>query len=107
MKAQISYLKDKKLWRLIYYRPTEQGLRATAHYFQYPDGAISLWNTISAQVIREQKAYSKLYYINLRLLDIREGVFIRGLLKTKCLNITKRQYGYLSGLYERKSLVRN
>lgn len=99
-KAQIS--KISSVWRLTYYRPSEQGLRAVSINFPYFEGAVNTWRLIESKTYREQSAWSKLQHINRRYLNCADNLFIHRLDKSKCINITKRQYGYLSGIYERQ-----
>jgi hypothetical protein len=94
----------RQSWRLIYYRPSDQGLKVNYIHFNFFEGALTTWLQLEKQNIREQSAWSKLSQINRRLLTCIEDVFICKLQKSKCLNITKRQYGYLSGIYERQFL---
>jgi hypothetical protein len=110
-KAQISLVSSssssapsRQSWRLIYYRPSDQGLKVNYIHFNFFEGALNTWLSLEKQVLREQSAWSKLQNINRRLLTCVEDTFICKLLKSKCLNITKRQYGYLSGIYERQHL---
>ena len=70
--------------------------------FAYPDGAFAFWLQLEKQFVRESKAWAKIYGLNSRLLNMHDMIFIQKLLKSKCNNITKRQYGYLSGIYERQ-----
>lgn len=102
MKATISHSSFSNYWTIIYYRPSDQGLSAIVQRFKYPDGAFAFWTSIERQVIKEQKAFSKLNQINERLLSLDELNLIKKLQKSKCFNITKRQYGYLSGILERQ-----
>jgi hypothetical protein len=91
-----------QIWRLVYYRPSNNGLKACTELFPFFEGAQQRFLKLEAQIIREQKAYSKLRLINTRLLSLREYEFIQGLYKIKCIDITKRQYGYLTGILERQ-----
>jgi hypothetical protein len=68
----------------------------------YADGAFAFWLQLEKQFVRESKAWAKIYGLNIRLLNMHDMTFIRKLLKSKCNNITKKQYGYLSGIYERQ-----
>lgn len=89
-------------WRVLYYKPTANGMTAYSEDFLFPDGAFIFWLQIERQNVRELSAWAKLYKLNMRLLTLRETEFIKKLLKNKCFGITKRQYGYLSGIYERQ-----
>jgi len=70
--------------------------------FMFPDGAFNFWLKLEKQYIQDQKAWAKIYKLNIRLLNMHDMTFIQKLLKNKCANITKKQYGYLSGIYERQ-----
>jgi hypothetical protein len=105
VRAQINHIQHPNRnpsWRLIYYRPSDSGLKAQVIHFNYFDGALSTWLHLEQKTIREQKAYSKLIQVNRRYLTCPEDVFICKLLKSKCLDITKKQYGYLTGILERQ-----
>lgn len=104
MKAIIWRNPIGKNWTVIYHRPSCQGFQAFSHKFMYPDGAFAFWLSIEKQIIKEQKAFSKLLKINERLLSLQELIFIKRLQKSKCLDITKRQYGYLTGIAERQGI---
>ena len=72
--------------------------------FNYQVGAFNLWLQREKFIVRELKAWAKLQQINMRLLSMHDTVFIQKLVKHECANITKRQYGYLSGIYERQQI---
>jgi hypothetical protein len=95
-KAQIIYCYGPKIkyWAVITHRGTTR--------FMYADGAFAFWLQLEKQFVRESKAWAKIYGLNIRLLNMHDMTFIRKLLKSKCNNITKKQYGYLSGIYERQ-----
>ena len=85
-------------WTLSY--PKSGNITTTT--FKFPDGAFAFWLQLEKQFVRESKAWAKIYGLNIRLLNMHDMIFIQKLLKSKCNNITKRQYGYLSGIYERQ-----
>jgi hypothetical protein len=91
--------KDNNIW-FVHWNRNSTGCMSTA--FKYADGAFAFWLQIEKQFVREQKAWAKIYALNMRLLNMHDMTFIQKLLKNKCSNITKRQYGYLSGIYERQ-----
>ena len=86
-------------WEVCYNR-NGTGHASTA--FKYSDGAFAFWLQLEKQFVRESKAWAKIYGLNIRLLNMHDMIFVQKLLKSKCNNITKRQYGYLSGIYERQ-----
>jgi hypothetical protein len=51
---------------------------------------------------RESAAKSKLDCISQNLLSVRDLDFVKKLHRSNCKGITKAQYGYLSGIYERQ-----
>lgn len=87
-------------WEVCYNR---NGSGYTSTAFAYADGAFAFWRQLEKQFVREQKAWAKIYSLNIRLLNMHDMTFIQKLLKNKCVGITKRQYGYLSGIYERQA----
>jgi hypothetical protein len=108
-KASITRLRDGR-WRLLYYVPSPigKGMMAVCKFYLFPDGAFFDWARIEAKILREQKAYnlvSQLLRQN-RFLSNEEDDLVLKLYKHQCKNITKRQYGYLKGIYERKVLGR-
>ena len=66
-------------------------------------GAFHTWRNIEYQLIMEQKAYAKVIALNRVFLNVHEDKFITKLQKCSCIGITKRQYGYLSGILERQN----
>lgn len=103
-KAQIT--KVGNYWRLIYYTPSRNGgLQAKTQHFMFADGAYHQWFKVEAQATREQKAFAKLINVDLRLLTNHEYLLVMRLKNSSCINITKRQYGYLTGILERQQGV--
>jgi hypothetical protein len=104
-KASIEKQADNT-WRLVYYRPSpiSPSLIAVTEFYLFHEGAVSRFDKISSLVKREQKALRYLKEIQHRLLSVREYHFIIGMDKTKCRNITKRQAGYLKGIWERQNI---
>lgn len=102
MKAQIT--KVNNYWRLTYYKPDRNShLTAVTRHYLFPEGAFRYWQGIEKQIVREHKAWAKLMIVNQLWLDVHEIKFINKLCATGCHNITKRQYGYLSGILERQN----
>jgi hypothetical protein len=54
------------------------------------------------RVFKEQAAFSRVSKVSVNLLSIDEAKFIRKMIKSKCAGITKAQYGFLAGIYERQ-----
>lgn len=102
MKAQIHHIRP--FWKLIYYRPTHQGLTAEVRNFLFFDGAIHELNRILPRINREQKAYQKLAWVQHQLLSAKEYELIHKLETRACRNITVKQYGWLTGIIERQQL---
>lgn len=100
MKAQIHHIKP--FWRLIYYRPSHQGLTAEVKNFLFFDGALHEFNRLIPKIKREQKAYQKLTRIRHQLLSTKEYELIYKLESRACMNITAKQYGWLTGIIERQ-----
>jgi hypothetical protein len=96
--------KHGQYWRLLYYRPQPGtlGLVATSEFFIFYDGAIGKLTKIGKQIKQEQKALRYLKEIELTLLSVREYHFIVHMDASKCKNITRRQYGFLKGIWERQ-----
>jgi len=92
-------LKHNNVWQVRYQLPSGNHCLVS---FLYPDGAFAYWIHMETRIVRESKAWAKIYKLNIRLLSLHDMKFIQKLLKTKCVGITKRQYGYLSGIYERQ-----
>lgn len=104
MTAPTCIFKHCNYWIVRSYWPSDQGLKAQSVTFIHSSGAFAYWLSIEKKIVREQKAFSKLQQVNELLLTIQEFEFIKKLQKSKCLNITKRQYGYLSGIAERQGV---
>lgn len=102
MKAQIHHVRP--FWRLIYYRPSNQGLKAETKDYLFFDGAVHELNRIIQRINREQKAYKKLPLIRKQLLSAKEFDLISKLEQRNCRNITVKQYGWLTGIIERQYL---
>ena len=51
---------------------------------------------------KESAAFSMLKDLAHNMLEIKEYDFVTKLHRTKCAGITKSQYGYLKGIYERQ-----
>lgn len=103
MKASIT--KQGHLWRLVYHIPdSNHGLCAKCFNFHFYEGALNWWLRVEKQVTREIKAWNLLRSISLQLCEVQESKLIHGLMKTACHNISKRQYGWLKGIYERQQL---
>lgn len=102
MKAQI--IKVKGFWRLLYYRPDRAQIRVAVYEdYLFFDGAVFRWNRIQERIKRENKAWDKiLYELQSRYVSVKENELIAKLLKQACRNITRRQYGYLTGIIERQ-----
>jgi len=102
VKAQIHHIRP--FWRLIYYRPSNQGLKAETKNFLFFDGAMHELNRILPKLNREQKAFKKLTQVKKQLLSAKEFDLIVKLEQRACRNITIRQYGWLTGIIERQQL---
>lgn len=101
MKAQI--IKVKGFWRLLYYRPDRNHLRITVvEDYLFADGAFRRWRIIQDRICRELKAWTKLLTVNYEWLSYKEFKFISKMQLRACRNITRRQYGYLTGIIERQ-----
>lgn len=71
---------------------------AFANYDAATEFALKIWK----RYYKEQAAFARLESINPLKLSIRELDFYDDLSRTKCKGITKAQYGFLAGIYERQ-----
>lgn len=73
-----------------------------AKIFSKHEGAIEYANKVWKRYYKEQAALSMVNSISLNLLDVKEIEFIKKVKATKCAGISKAQYGYIKGIYERQ-----
>lgn len=102
-----SIRKTEQGWRLAYSRPStvfKNRTETLVRYYLCPQGAFYDWREIESALYLPAKAYSKVLKLMrvLERLTVEEDEFVTGLYYSRCRNITKKQYGYLSGIYERK-----
>jgi hypothetical protein len=76
------------------------------------NGAVTVYHNVHAaqeaafkrykRWYKENGAFSRLSKISDNLLSVEEYQFIQKMRKSKCKGITKAQYGYLVGIYDRQ-----
>lgn len=70
--------------------------------FETNEGAFEYVRKYIKRYQKESSAASMVRILSVNLLSIKEAEFVYKLEKSNCKGITKRQYGYLKGIYERQ-----
>jgi hypothetical protein len=80
---------------------THNNIKQTTSYCE-PAGAYEFARKKLKRAFKEAAAYSRLLKISTNLLNTGELSLVKKLTKSKCAGISKAQYGYLTGIYERQ-----
>jgi hypothetical protein len=73
----------------------------TTHY-EHAEGAFTYAQKYLLRHRKEMSAFAMLDSISINLCSVEEADLIKKLKKNKCKGITKSQYGWLKGIYERQ-----
>jgi hypothetical protein len=73
----------------------------STHYEKYEAAFAYVVKKLKRE-LKEQVAYSRALKISINLLALIERAFVTEMLKCKCIGITKKQYGWIAGIYERQ-----
>lgn len=80
----------------------EVSFNGKVEQFNNPTAAYEYAKKVFKRYYKEQAAYSMLMTLAVNLFSNIERDFYNKLYQTRCKGITKRQYGYLAGIYERQ-----
>lgn len=70
--------------------------------FETGEGALAYAHKFITRWQKESAAFSMVRQIGINLLNVADSCFIQKLQRNKCKGISKSQYGYLKGIYERQ-----
>jgi hypothetical protein len=71
-------------------------------YYEHSSGAFTYARKYMLRNRKEMSAFSMLNKISINLCTFDEAELIRKLIRNSCKGITKAQYGWLVGIYERQ-----
>lgn len=91
---KIKLFKDGHVWCVVFNKDSS--------WFENYEGATEYALKVYKRYYKEQAAYSRLCQISSNLLSVEERAFYNKLVRTRCKGITKAQYGFLTGIYERQ-----
>lgn len=98
MKLKIKCIQNplwiQSVWSVSFNGKTEE--------FNNPEAAVRWGVKQSKRFYKECAAYSMVCTTAVNLLSIKDSEFIQKLLQSKCVGITKPQYGYIKGIHERQ-----